>query len=120
MSKINNYKWLNLIPCGWSHIGKKMIEECEAIEPNYTITDMKEKWGELRVVSYIPDKERWPTPSDYADKLTEIEDKCTEQSIRTCCVCGAPAVKISTGYILPFCDKCGKDEEKYYKRFKKE
>ena len=57
-----NYDWLFLIPEGWVQIAQQMIEECEAIEPNYTIADMKEKWGELRVVSYIPDKEGWPTP----------------------------------------------------------
>jgi len=94
-----------------------MIQECEAIEPNYTIVDLKEKWGELRVISYSLDKEGWPIPSDFADKLIEIEDKYTKQSARTCCVCGKPATKISTGWICPYCDDCGDKDEKFYQRF---
>ena len=112
-----NYEWLFLIPEGWVQIAQQMIEECEAIEPNYTIADMKEKWGELRVVSYIPDKERWSTPSDHADKLIEIEDKYTGQSARICCRCGKPATKYSTDWILPWCDDCGTKEYGPYKEF---
>lgn len=119
MGRVDNYDWLYSIPKGWEKIGQQMIQECEAIEPNYTIADMKEKWGELRIVSYVPDKEGWPTPSDYADKLIEIEDKCTEQSSRTCCICGKPATKMSIGWICPYCDDCGDKDEKFYKRLKK-
>ena len=100
-----NYEWLDLIPSGWVELARKMLDEIKEVNPSYEVEDMKEKWGALRVYGW------------YEDEATyEIIRKYEKMSARTCCVCGAPAVKISTGYILPFCDKCGKDEEKYYTR----
>ena len=114
-----NYDWLFLIPEGWTQIAQQMIEECEAINPTYTIEDMKEKWGELRVVSYIKDynDDEWLLPASNDKEIEEIENKYIAQSAQTCCKCGRPATKVSTGWILPWCDDCGTDEEKYYKRF---
>ena len=107
MPKINNYEWVKInLPSGWTELGRKMIEECEAAEPNFEIIDLKEKWGSIRV-SYYP----------YTDKLRDIVYKYEHLSKQTCCKCGKPAIKISTGWVLPWCDKCGTDEEKYYKRF---
>lgn len=114
MEKVNNYDWLHLIPLGWEEIGRKMITECEAINPSYQIEDMKEKWGELRVVSYIQDynDNEWFLPSCNDKEIEEIENKYIEQSRKTCWRCGTPATKYSTGWILPWCDDCAA-EEKY-------
>ena len=113
-----NYQWLDCIPMGWMPLARQMISECEAIDSSYQIEDIKEKWGELRVSSYIYDYEGdWMIPSCNNKKIEAIEDKYIEQSRKTCCVCGRPATKRSTGWILPWCDACGKDDKKYYKRF---
>lgn len=106
MSKINNYGWLECIPNGWVHLGNQMIEECEAAEPNFEIVDLKEKWGEIRLCGY-----------PHTEKILEIEDKYAKISQHTCCQCGKPATKVSLGWICPWCDECGTNEEKYYKRF---
>ena len=109
MVQVDNYEWLNSIPSGWIELARKMIEECEAIDPTYYICDLKEKWGTLDIIANCN--------MDYWREIDEIENRYESLSARTCCVCGQPAVKYSTGWILPWCDNCGKDEEKYYKRF---
>ena len=116
---VNNYDWLNLIPPGWENLARKMIQECEAINPSYQIADMKEKWGELRVYSFIKDynDNDWLIPSHNDEEIDKIEIKYIEQSSKTCCICGKPATKISTGWICPYCDDCGDKDEKFYKRF---
>ena len=106
MAKINNYEWLELIPQGWVKLARQMLDEITLINPNYEIIDMKEKWGKLTVYGWYEDEPTY-----------EIIRKYEELSAQTCCKCGAPATKISTGWILPWCDECGIDEEKYYKRF---
>lgn len=108
MEEMSNYDWLDCIPQGWKEIGRQMIQECEAIDPKYLILDMKEKYGMLR------------TSSIYSqDDVPKIENRYENISGKICCICGAPATKYSTGWILPWCDKCGIEEKKYYKRFNK-
>ena len=104
-----NYKWINYIPPGWATLARNMIERCEQLDPTYHIIDMKEKWGTLRTIS---------TCENNYDIISDIENSCEQLSQYICCQCGTNAVKYSTGYILPWCDECGKDDEKYYKRFK--
>lgn len=107
-----NYEWLDLIPPGWGELARKMIEECEAVDPSYEIDDLKEKWGRLNIFSH------YHIEND--DLISEIENKYEKLSAQTCCGCSKSATKISTGWILPWCDECGTNEEKYYKRFKDE
>ncbi len=116
---VNNYDWLNCIPQGWVEIGRQMIQECEAINSSYQIEDMKEKFGELRISSYICDYEDsdWMMPSCNDKEIEAIENKYIEQSRKTCCICGKPATKMSIGWICPYCDNCGDKDEKFYKRF---
>ena len=111
MEEVNNYDWLNLIPPGWIEIGRAMIRECKAIYSEWEICDLKEKWGQLRCYDN-------GVPSTLRKQVDEILDKYEELSARTCCICGKPATKLSSGWILPFCDNCGNENEKFYKRFK--
>jgi hypothetical protein len=123
MSKINNYDWLEFsIPKGWMELGRKMIEECEAINPTYTIEDMKEKYGSLRIYSFIQDYNdpEWQIPACNDEEIQKIENKYERLSSRICCECGKPATKYSTGWICPFCDDCGDKGEQYYQRFEDE
>lgn len=120
MAQVNNYEWIEWsVPDGWKELTRKMIAECEAINPTYTIEDLKEKFGSLRVYSYIKDynDSDWMIPACNDEEIEKIEEQYVILSQYTCCRCGKPATKVSTGYILPWCDECGIDEEKYYKRF---
>lgn len=77
----NNYRWLDSIPSGWRKLTNEMIKECEAIDPNYKIYDLKEKWGALDV------------NSNSTLEIFNIELKYERQSSSTCCICGEPAIK---------------------------
>ena len=111
MEKVNNFELINYsLPPGWQKIAREMIAECEAIYPDFEIIDLKEKFGAIRCYcSGIPE--------EFADKVFNTIDKYEVISAHTCCKCGRPAVKFSTGWILPWCDECGTDEEECYKRF---
>jgi len=110
MEEVSNYDWLHCIPQGWKEIGRQMIQECEAIDPTYRICDLKEKWGTLDIIANCD--------MTYWREIDMIENKYEELSAKTCCICGKPATKISTGWICPYCDDCGNKDEKFYKRFK--
>ena len=61
----------------------------------FRITDIKEKYGSLRIYT-------GPASSEMYQLLSQYEDI----SYHTCIDCGKPATKLSGGYILPFCDDC--------------
>ena len=104
----DNYKWLNCIPDGWVELARKMIQECEAIDPTYYIIDLKEKWGTLCVTSISECNN---------NEIYTIEEKYESLSGDICCKCGAPAEWYSTGWILPFCDKhIDKNKLQFYKQ----
>ena len=66
----------------------------------YRIMQIKEKWGELCWYdSYAP------------KEVFDIIRKYENISRHTCIDCGAPATKMSTGWICPYCDNCIGDRE---------
>ena len=105
MAFVDNYDWLVDIPEGWVLLARNMLDEIKVVNPSFEVTDMKEKWGMLRVYGWYEDEETEAIIRKY-EKLSSF----------TCCHCGMPATKLSTGWILPWCDRCGIDDEKYYKR----
>lgn len=104
---LDSNKWrtdiASSMPIGWwISFGNKMcdeIETClkklpEAAIKNFEIINVKEKFGRLRIYT------NWNT-KEFQDILKKYEDI----SIHTCCACGAPATKISTNCIAPWCDE---------------
>lgn len=95
------YTLLEDMPDGWlKSFGFAMCEDIrnELLETggeeylyDYKILQIKEKYGELR----------W-----YDNYDLKAVSKYEELSRHTCIKCGAPATKISTGWICPWCDKC--------------
>lgn len=106
----HNYEWLEFVPSGWRDLASNMIEEIMKIYPEYNITALKDKYGSLRCYDA-------GVPTVLRESINVIIDKYERLSARTCARCGKPATKYSINYILPWCDECGVDEEKYYKRF---
>lgn len=97
---------LDAMPVGWRKaFGEKMCEEIQnelnSMDPvlanNYRILDIKEKYGSLRWNT------NWTTM-----EINKIVQKYEELSEKTCIDCGAPATKISKGWIEPYCDECAK------------
>ena len=90
---------------GWLPLLRDMAYEIkEYIELNYpdmsediTFTQIKEKFGELRVYFY-----------PYFEELDDIIDKYVEISAHTCEVCGEPGEIKTDGYwMMARCDKHG-------------
>ncbi len=72
----------------WTHLDDEQKEEFEFLQ-------VKEKFGELRIYMC-------PCTSE----MNEICHKYEDKSRFVCIDCGAPATKITSGWILPLCDKC--------------
>lgn len=95
---------LDSMPTGWRiAFGEQWATEVQAVidkmpeeeQDKVRIMDLKEKYGML--CQYF---------SHYTDELDEVINKYTRLSKHTCIHCGAPATKISTGWISPWCDAC--------------
>lgn len=86
---------------GWyKRFGHQYIRELNEIIvkdniQDFEILQIKEKFGELR--SYL-----FP----YTESLEEFESKYEELSKGTCYNCGNDAEYMTTGWILPICDRC--------------
>lgn len=100
------YTELDGMPKGWrAAFGEQWAKEIqgainelpEDIRDEIFITDLKEKYGQLR--QYF---------SHYTDALDAVIRKYENLSERTCICCGTPATKISWGWIAPYCNKCAK------------
>ena len=102
------YTELDDMPDGWRKaFGEQMCAEIkEALGPNvddYRVIQIKEKYGQLR----------WYGMNSN-EKVFEIIDKYSQLSEHICVSCGAPATKISLGWICPWCDECA---SKMYGKF---
>ena len=67
---------------------------------NFRITQIKEKYGELRVYY-----------EGYGEEIDKVIEKYRQLSQKTCIMCGKPATYISKGWISPYCDDCIPDKE---------
>lgn len=102
-----NYEYTELddMPDGWRiAFGEQMCEELKdalvaeggtELLNSYRISQIKEKYGELRWYDFGNTKKGY-----------DIINKYAHLSEHTCIKCGAPATQISTGWISPWCDEC--------------
>lgn len=98
-----DYSWteLDAMSDGWRKaFGIDMCEEIRIALGDYVekyrITQIKEKYGELRWYDF-----------GAPEGVEEIINKYTKLSRKTCIICGKPATRVSIGWIMPFCDECG-------------
>jgi hypothetical protein len=114
-------QWIHCIPTytewdmfdeyGWKKaFGDELLKELKSaiIEDgglrclySVRIMQIKEKHGRLEIYLNM-----------YGDKTLKVIRKYREISWHTCVECGAPAVGITTAYILPYCEHCRKKMEK--------
>jgi hypothetical protein len=92
------------IPDGWLQL---FLQCCEDIkEPlikadyldKFRFTQVKEKYGSLRLYSY-----------GATNEVKDILDKYEFLSKQVCCICGKPAAVITYGWICPYCCEHIKD-----------
>lgn len=98
------YTELDDLPDGWNKaFGEQMCEEIKEalIEDDdldrWRIVQLKEKYGSLRL---------YDNGTKIGSRIKNIIHKYEDLSMRTCAVCGEPATRVTTGYILPLCDDC--------------
>lgn len=94
-SKIDpNYGQYISVDEGWYQIVVDCDKELTAIDPNYRIFQIKEKFGGLRY--YFQ-----PSQSDTLEAMNEVVSKYEEMASRTCEATGMPGVlmKSSTGRV---------------------
>lgn len=105
---VENYDYsfteLDDMPNGWRiAFGEQFCadiqHELDKLKPeaaaDFRVLQIKEKFGQLRFYT------NWVT-----EGIDEVICRYENLSERTCIRCGAPATKITTGWISPFCDKC--------------
>ena len=97
-----SFTMFDCVPKGWKSLFlslcdevRSYVEQHKDIEPFVRFVDIKEKWGALRMEISCGDKGLW-------DILTKYE----KMSQTVCVSCGAPATRISRGWICPYCDRC--------------
>lgn len=111
------YTFIDCAPDGWTKLCEDLCAEIKPLlervgyENDYRLCQVKEKYGTLRWYDNGVPKEIW-------NEYDAIIRKYEELSARTCCICGAPATKISTGWICPFCDKCAEEINGTFKEIK--
>lgn len=121
---IYNYpmQWIHCIPTytewdamdgmpGWKKaFGKQYLKELkkqlkkDRYLYQFRITDIKEKYGTLRLYC-----------NGASDEVYKIIDKYENLSYETCIECGKPAKIITDGYILPYCLHCYNEKNIKYK-----
>lgn len=101
-----SYTELDNMPDGWrktfglqmcEEIRKALIEDGAGELHRYKVVQIKEKYGRLCWYN---------NGTKIGSRVPDIERKYEEMSERTCIVCGAPATKVTLGWISPFCDDC--------------
>ena len=104
------YTELDAMPCGWRKAFG--IQMCKDLR--------KQLWKERSLFKYriFQIKEKWAKLCWYDDgaskEIYKIIKKYENLSLNTCIVCGKPATKISSGWILPYCDKHFPKNKKVY------
>lgn len=102
--------WAEYMPQGWWwSFGEQMCEELDQLihkynmEEFYFITQVKEKFGELRWYDEGFATEGW-------DEYNEWLSKYESLSWNTCAICGEPATYTESPWVLPVCEHCKSDK----------
>jgi len=83
---------------GWYDLLDRMCEELQRLDVGLTFTQIKEKFGTLRVYC-----------NGYNDDVNKIIGKACRLSAKTCETCGSMEnVTQSTGWIITLCKPCMK------------
>lgn len=98
--------WLDFMPEGWKQcFGEllcedilKVLQKSSISLEDFTILDIKEKFGTLRVY--------WTGSNELECELEDIINKYEYLSKYTCVLCGKVNVPIYGGWISPYCNEC--------------
>lgn len=88
---------------GWHPLLMRLHGQLLDAAPGYVISQVKEKYGGLRVYLELTETENgWLMPEG-VDALIEAAE---EESLHTCEFCGAPGEPRPGGWVKTLCDAC--------------
>ena len=86
---------------GWIDIVIDLDKQIDKIDPSYTISQIKEKFGGLRYyisTSPILEKEKW-------DEIYDLIEEAESKASHTCEVCGKFGSLITKGWMKTRCEE---------------
>lgn len=94
------------VGAGWHPILTRLHEQVVALVPGYRVSQVKEKYGELRVyLSLDPHLEGHITAA-VNSRVHALLDAAEAESRRTCEECGKPGKTRDTGWVKTLCPGC--------------
>jgi hypothetical protein len=116
-----NYKrtWLDEVPFGWQKLALIYFENIEKIlndhnANNYLrITEVKEKWGKLRIYYSFVNNPKYEQ-NKWIEDIDRLFATLEKESWKLCIDCGAVASYQTNDYITPVCGKCKEVIERLY------
>ncbi|MEV5890252.1 hypothetical protein [Nonomuraea fuscirosea] len=97
---------------GWHPLLQRLHSDLLAVDPGYRVTQVKEKYGELRV-SLLTGLMRSLASPDGREldrheeaTLSQLVHAAEQESARTCEYCGAPGRSRDRPWIKTLCDTC--------------
>lgn len=117
----DNYKrtWLDEVPYGWQKLALIYFENIEKIlndhnANNYLrITEVKEKWGKLRIYYSFVNNPKYEQ-NKWIEDIDRLFATLEKESWKLCIDCGAVASYQTNEYVTPVCDKCKEVIERLY------
>lgn len=109
-----SYTWEDELPEGWRKAFcpqmwdelKEILERHNYLD-KFRFTQIKEKYGTLRLYNNGAPEEAYNEIEDWEDKYDRLSEK-------TCINCGKPAKYTSLGWISPWCEDCAKEINDYF------
>ena len=117
----DNYKrtWLDEVPYGWQKLALIYFENIEKIlndhnANNYLrITEVKEKWGKLRIYYSFVNNPKYEQ-NKWIEDIDRLFATLEKESWKLCIDCGAVASYQTNEYLTPVCGKCKEVIERLY------
>jgi ribosomal protein S24E len=115
LTALNAKMWeADFLPEGWTdtfipEMKKELANALGSYIDDFVVFQIKEKYGAMRMYWSWADRDYDDNESDDLRELykeiKDIIDRYAVISEKTCVVCGKPATKMTTGWILPVCDE---------------
>ena len=85
---------------GWKPLIEKVAQACEESEVDIYATQIKEKYGTLRIYT-----------NGGTDEIFDLIDEVEDESEKMCEVCGEAGQVVGTGWLKCRCQKCLDEED---------
>ena len=117
----DNYKrtWLDEVPYGWQKFALIYFEMIETILNEHNakdylkITQVKEKWGKLRIYYSFVNNPKYEQ-NKWIEDIDRLFATLENESWKLCIDCGCVASYQTNEYVTPVCGKCKEVIERLY------